>query len=709
MRSRPAFLKTRIARRVFGLFLLCAVLPTLTLAAATYWMVSREMRAQARRELEQAAKVSGTVLQARLQEADAALLDLARARQHGDSLTPELTRSLYQKFSAVAVGLPASVPVRVIGVAGAAWPSITSEVAAQRLHRSLLLVHPGTPTPAIVLIRTSDSPTDGSILVYGAVAGSHLWGAEGAEPLVPPDTDFCVYSPTLTEPLHCSDAGERQVLAAYAKGNPTVIGGVSQVFLGFDFGAPSWSVQLSRPVAAFSAPLEFRRSVLLTLALGGWLVVLSSNVLLRYRLDPVGQLQDAARRMASGDFSVAVTLSTRDELEDLANAFNGMASQLNAQFTLLRALHEVDREALAAHSETEVARAALMHFPRLLPVDEAMIAIRIPTADQPDAASTWRMRSDGLPVYGNAILPSSALAELQGSAEQHQVIAGSSRSALLEVLDLRMAGAHLLLPLTERGICFGSVLLTSRMGQSFTEADIGRAKQVVDQVALALANSRLVQRLNALSVGTLEALARSIDAVSPWTAGHSERVTGLAMAIGRRLELSDDQLDQLHRGGLLHDVGKIGVSPAILDKPGKLTDAEFETIRAHPVIGARILEPVTAYEDVIPIVRHHHERFDGSGYPDRLAGRAIPYLARVLTVADVYDALVSDRPYRGGWAHQEAVDYIAKRVGMEFDPEIVAAFLQLEAGDLQSALNVELERIGSGGKESGEPRGRLLI
>jgi putative nucleotidyltransferase with HDIG domain len=223
----------------------------------------------------------------------------------------------------------------------------------------------------------------------------------------------------------------------------------------------------------------------------------------------------------------------------------------------------------------------------------------------------------------------------------------------------------------------------------FSEAEVRRARRIADQVALALANTRLVERLNSMSWGTLDTLARSIDAVSPWTAGHSERVTRLGLAVGRQLGLSAEQLDQLHRGGLLHDVGKIGVPTSILDKPGKLDDAEFAAVRAHPVIGARILEPIHAYADVIPIVRHHHERFDGTGYPDKLAGEGIPYLARVLSVADVYDALVSHRPYRDGWKHEAAVAYIDQRASIEFDPDVVAAFLALVAGP---AWPVEMEQ-----------------
>jgi putative nucleotidyltransferase with HDIG domain len=186
-----------------------------------------------------------------------------------------------------------------------------------------------------------------------------------------------------------------------------------------------------------------------------------------------------------------------------------------------------------------------------------------------------------------------------------------------------------------------------------------------------------IERLSMMSWSTLEALARTIDANSPWTAGHSERVTRLSVAIGRRMGLEHDEIDRLHRGGLLHDVGKIGISPAILDKPCALTPEEMAVVQEHPTVGARILEPIAAFADVIGIVRHHHERFDGQGYPDGLRGEQIPLLARVTAVADVYDALVSDRPYRPRWDDERVLRHITDMAGIHFDPTVVRAFLAL--------------------------------
>jgi putative nucleotidyltransferase with HDIG domain len=183
----------------------------------------------------------------------------------------------------------------------------------------------------------------------------------------------------------------------------------------------------------------------------------------------------------------------------------------------------------------------------------------------------------------------------------------------------------------------------------------------------------------------LTALARTIDANSPWTAGHSERVTHVSLMLGERLGLSAGNLDTLYRGGLLHDIGKIAIPAAILNKAGALTDQELAIIQQHPSTGARILSPIGAYRDTIPIVLSHHERLDGSGYPEALVGDQIPLLARVAAVADVYDALSSPRPYRPGWLVERVLGHITDGAGVLFDSAVTDALVRVvEAGVIRS-------------------------
>jgi HD-GYP domain-containing protein (c-di-GMP phosphodiesterase class II) len=173
---------------------------------------------------------------------------------------------------------------------------------------------------------------------------------------------------------------------------------------------------------------------------------------------------------------------------------------------------------------------------------------------------------------------------------------------------------------------------------------------------------------------TIGSLAAAVDARDSTTERHAERVTDLAVALGRWISMPDEELRDLERGALLHDVGKIGVSDLILLKPGKLTENEWVQMRRHPVIGHEMLQNVSFLQAALPVVRHHHERWDGTGYPDRLRGEWIPRPARLFAVIDVYDALTSDRPYRASMSHEEAMRVLHDGSGSHFDPAMVDAF-----------------------------------
>ena len=178
---------------------------------------------------------------------------------------------------------------------------------------------------------------------------------------------------------------------------------------------------------------------------------------------------------------------------------------------------------------------------------------------------------------------------------------------------------------------------------------------------------------------TLSAFSGMLDARDSETEGHSQRVVAYAVAIGQALNLSQRDLAALEVGALLHDIGKVGVPDAILRKPGKLTELEWEEMRRHPEIGYQLTSRIPFLDAASPLVRHHHERWDGTGYPLGLRGEDIPLAARIFAVADAYDALVSDRPYRPGRSHQQAIEEIRRYAGTQFDPHIVTTFLQVTA------------------------------
>ena len=177
----------------------------------------------------------------------------------------------------------------------------------------------------------------------------------------------------------------------------------------------------------------------------------------------------------------------------------------------------------------------------------------------------------------------------------------------------------------------------------------------------------------------LSMLSKAIEARDPYTQGHSARVTALAEEVARRLGWSPEQIATLRIGGPLHDIGKLAVSDDVLRKEGKLDPEEIDQIRQHPKIGARILLRMAALREAIPYVLYHHERWDGRGYPSGKAGEEIPVEARVLAVADAFDAMTSDRPYRRALSREDALAEVERCSGTQFDPEIARVFLEVFA------------------------------
>jgi putative nucleotidyltransferase with HDIG domain len=185
--------------------------------------------------------------------------------------------------------------------------------------------------------------------------------------------------------------------------------------------------------------------------------------------------------------------------------------------------------------------------------------------------------------------------------------------------------------------------------------------------------------LKKLNLQAIEALAQALEAKNPYTKGHSERVADLAGQLAAAMGLAGSQIERIRIAGLLHDIGKIGVPETVLLKPGRLDDGEFAQIKKHPVQGKSILQPISFLEDILPAVYHHHERFDGKGYPAGLVSEAIPLWARILQVADTYDAMTSERPYRNALSRDQAAQEIIRYSGQQFDPAVVAAMVDIFA------------------------------
>jgi GAF domain-containing protein len=239
--------------------------------------------------------------------------------------------------------------------------------------------------------------------------------------------------------------------------------------------------------------------------------------------------------------------------------------------------------------------------------------------------------------------------------------------------------AVLCVPITLRGKPQGVLFLANyQVGHVFTDDHRNLVTELASQAAVAIDNARLFKDREEVIIASLQALANAVDARDPYTRGHSERVTQYSLMIARHMKYAPKDPGawlRLERGGRLHDIGKIGVPDAVLQKAGKLTDAEFAQMKTHPVVGFNILSGLKMLTDELVIVRSHHERFDGKGYPDRIKGADLPMYAWIVSCADAIDAMTSDRPYRKGMSIQVAVEQVRSGAGTHFHPDVAEAVL----------------------------------
>ncbi|MFQ5594312.1 MAG: HD-GYP domain-containing protein, partial [Anaerolineae bacterium] len=230
---------------------------------------------------------------------------------------------------------------------------------------------------------------------------------------------------------------------------------------------------------------------------------------------------------------------------------------------------------------------------------------------------------------------------------------------------------------------------------------------------------KLTADLRHRTIDALMAFANSIDARDPSTYQHSQRVAKLAKAVAEQMDLPPDDAETIHLAARIHDLGKVGIPDAILFNPGDLSNGEYDTIKEHPIISANIVESFALFDEGRDMIKHHHERHNGKGYPDRLAAEEIPLGARIIAVADAYDAMTSDRPYRAGLSHEVAVQRIIEERGEQFDPQVVDAFLEVVGGTTLAAghrrqtidsrpAHSDLERFPHNGKVKATQEDSLL-
>lgn len=276
--------------------------------------------------------------------------------------------------------------------------------------------------------------------------------------------------------------------------------------------------------------------------------------------------------------------------------------------------------------------------------------------------------------------------------EAHPILLPDARSAELtgaerEVCEARGLRSILYVPLLVKDDGIG-VIIVSTVSETaeFGDASIDLCRTLAYQISLAVANAQLFEKAQRsredLALAYDDALrgwSLALDMRDEDTSGHTERVTEVTVALARSLGVPEGEISLMKRGALLHDIGKMVVPDAILHKPGPLTDDEWAVMRSHPEHARRMIEEIDYLTTALDIPYCHHERWDGTGYPRGLSGEEIPLSARIFAIVDVYDALISDRPYRPAWRRDTAIDYISTQSGKHFDPRVTQAFLDLMA------------------------------
>ncbi len=674
MKTSDRFLRSKVARRIVLLFISCALLPVTILAVVSYFEVSQQLRDLSQKELAQATRRQGMEVYERLELLDSDLQVLAAdVREHRRLTSSRVSEKHYQGIALFSAD----------GKHLEGWGdrlTLPDIEPAQKNHLLsgkplLTVVHTSDGLDRVLLLRMADA-RNGELLV-GAPESQYLFS-----PLsLSPELDLCVFSAARSV-LFCSDDESRpQVLIATPAGHASGQYRWKSGERSFDaaywklltrpvFLEDSWTIVVSKDHAAALAPIDrFSRIFPLVVLLSLWIVVLSSLIQIRRTLGPLEQLQEGTEKIGMRQFEHRVQVNSGDEFEGLAHSLNQMSAQLGRQFHALRTVNEIDQAIFASLDRETIIDGVLQRMPRLFPAD----AFGVCVLEETRVAGSLRLRFVKTGEFKSTSLKLATTDWLQLQRGGRSFALGSDDGLPLYLESLRKFGLRscVLLPIRVENTIQAVLICANESLRAPSMEDLQEVEQVADQLAVAFSHVHLINALEELHIGTLKALARAIDAKSQWTAGHSERVTNLALELGREMGLSQKDLHIMEMGGLLHDIGKIGTPPAILDKPDKLTPEEMRIMRDHVRCGVRILEPIRSFRDALPIVAQHHEWFNGMGYPEGLAGQQISLYARIFAVADCYDALKSDRPYRAGMSREETLAILRASSGMQFDPAVI--------------------------------------
>lgn len=690
------------------IFVLCALMPVCVLGGLSLLQVSRKLQSETYQALRHLSKNAGMSLLEALSIVSSemeSIADTQALREKGQwPHSPSRERydqvrfrglTLYDEEGRYSVLFGDSCP----------RPLLSDQ---QRNHlasgKAFIFLDKDRPIPRIFMAIRAMVKGSGTGLLVGEVNQAYLW--KTISRALPAGTEVSVFlrsahilfsslavsQEMLTredETLFLKHSGQFQ----WNGHKETYLSAYWTINLGVVYLAEDLIIMTSQPQSvALSSLQRFTRLFLMVLLLMLMIVLLLSLVQIRKNLVPLARLKEGTERVARGDLESLVKVQSGDEFEELAHAFNSMSGHLKKQFDNLNQMGRMVRTILTSHDRARITESVLNELLAVVPCDcVALVLLKDEGHGEADAYSIDNTeRGAARRFHLSCMLSNQQIMLLEKTADNITEGPDGSFSSITAPLSERGGRFFIVIPIRSSHRVIGALTLGYKEQSGGFGEDLVRSRQLADHIAAAISNADLLNDLAALNVGTLTALARAVDANSHWTAGHSERVTALSLNMGRAMGLPKKELDILHRAGLLHDLGKIGVPGFILDKPDKLTDEEWTIIKEHPGKGALILEPILAFREAVPLVAQHHERFNGSGYPLGLARSHISLGARILAVADVYDALISDRPYRPGWRLPDVIQFLNTKAGLDFDPEVVRAFRTLRLEETRPGI-LELE------------------
>ncbi len=395
-----------------------------------------------------------------------------------------------------------------------------------------------------------------------------------------------------------------------------------------------------------------------------FLSLLLGHILAKHITTPVRIISDSLEQLSRGNLNIRYKTKRKDDIGKMAAAMNEMAIATSYRIKTLHTLHKIDLEITSSDSRSILLKKITISIAEQFP--DAFVDI----LEKGTGEYKSTVMSSGN-VFPFSLLPENFLANCHTFYDLEENDLNAVSSMLFHGAAVKTGFT---IPIIQQEQFKGVLVVV--MKRDVTKKDISALTLIAAQIGVALRSIEEVNEKKSMYFALVLSLTNSVDIKSKWTAGHSSRVTVHALSIGKKLKFGKKTLETIRIAALLHDVGKLGIPENILNKPDRLTEEEYAFIKKHSAMGEKIISRVPNFEMVTHAVRSHHEHWDGGGYPDRLSKDSIPIIARIITVADVWDALTADRPYRKGFPIHEALKIMKSERGSTFDPALLDIFLE---------------------------------